>query len=194
VEDTVSDPGTLVGSQQLKQRLSYVEQINKSRFAPDQVPNASAQQLRGNLKPGHKGTEKFSRINYKAIRRACKFGIGMVATGLSPDFPLAKIHFILDGLNLEAIAKKDLSVNGGTDHFQPITSSELRYAFRHWASLKNKMLFYVNLTKVDAPWESDWEKQDIFGKKPVKASKNVWTSYQARRASKTSYDPTKKPF
>jgi hypothetical protein len=84
VEITVSDPNTPVGLEQTKQRRSYMEQINKSRFASGQVPKASAQQLRGNLKEKEKKTEKFSRIANKAIRRACRFGIGMVATETAP--------------------------------------------------------------------------------------------------------------
>ncbi len=50
-------------------------------------------------------------------------------------------------------------------------------------ALKGKVLFYVNLEQVEAPWDEDWSKFDILGK-PILAKKADWAGYQLHREDK----------
>ena len=95
-----------------------------------------------------------------AIRRSCKFGIDY-AIGL-PAF----IHYILDDMDMLAVANKDLfdktiTVGVGAHardiHFKKmsICTTELRFLFRNWQRIKatGRVLFYAGFRTVAAPWE-----------------------------------------
>lgn len=125
---------------------------------------------------------------YKALRRVCKLGIAMVATEQS--FAGAKILFVLDGLDMGMIARKEALPREGTSA-APITSSELRYVFRHWQRLQGSVRFYVNGNQVDAPWDTDWDLPNIadtsssprWGSR-TRAEKAEWDAYAGRRITK----------
>lgn len=85
-----------------------------------------------------------------AVRRACKFGIEYISTLPGP----ARVHYVLDGINLDEVvsqAVRDLWV--GTQGV-PITTSELRYVFRRWARYKDtqRVVFYRDGMSTRAPW------------------------------------------
>jgi hypothetical protein len=105
--------------------------------------------------------------NFKMIRRSCKYGfehvLNCIRDGLMPN---AKIHFILDGMQMpEVLAKKRM----GQDNRVPITTSELRYCFRKWRSLRTVVCFYEHYRVTHAPWE---------------ANPMPWQEYAAERAVK----------
>lgn len=124
--------------------------------------------------------------NYLAIRRACKFGIGLVATG--DEFADAIVHFVLDGLDMQEVCNKQTRQSQGSGMLAPktfvsITVSELRYVYRNWGTLNAKVVLYVNLQPVAAPWITDWGNKNglhnIGG--VVSARKDLWDNYGAAR-------------
>jgi hypothetical protein len=137
-----------------------------------------------------KENREVTRMNRgsKALRRVCKLGLAMVAT--DARFAGARIHFLLDGLDLETVAtKKELDIPGRTA--APITSSELRYVYRNWAGLKGTVILYVNLQSVTPPWEEDWTKDNVAdpsGKArwpaQIHARMDLWDEYGQRRLDK----------
>jgi hypothetical protein len=88
-----------------------------------------------------------------AIRRSCKFGIHYFVERKS-----ARLHYILDGMDVDAIVRKDRYTNEVTGKAKvPICTSEVRYIFRHWNRLSatNRLLFYLNFNTVEAPWSNN---------------------------------------
>lgn len=86
-------------------------------------------------------------------KRGSKSGIEMIAQ--QPETSTRKIHFILDGISMEKVVDKSM---------KSITSSELRYIFRHWHRLKGRVIFYYNDKVSPCPWESiNW--------------KHIWNKY-----------------
>ncbi|QWZ75364.1 hypothetical protein [Enterobacter roggenkampii] len=86
-------------------------------------------------------------------KRGSKNGIEMIAQQSSDS--KRRLHFILDGLNVQGVINKDKNFYG-----LKITASELRYIYRNWGRLKDKVIFYLNGEVVKAPWE----KSNIFYK------------------------------
>ncbi|WP_207628769.1 hypothetical protein [Photorhabdus cinerea] len=100
------------------------------------------------------GGNSASRLLWK---RGSKLGIEMAASNQR-----TKIHFILDGLNIEQIVNK---IKGPTPlkagPGESITASELRYAYRNRARLAGRIHFYENGKETIAPWDKDpelWQK------------------------------------
>ena len=179
---------------------AYAAGIQQSRFSPATVFNEEEQKLQAEgYQPNHFGSDKFFKTshkkeqalaqnrNYLAIRRACKFGIGLVAT--DPQFQHAKVHFILDGLDMAEVANKatrtSASALGPAKVAVSITVSELRYVFRNWGRLSGKVVLYVNLLPVAAPWVQDWGPLQCAGALPdIRARKDLWDAYGAARLNK----------
>lgn len=132
-----------------------------------------------------------ANITQLAIRRACKFGIGMVAEDAA--FSTAMVHFILDGLDMAKIATKDtidgswlLDQNKGRKDYVSITTSELRYVYRNWGKLSAKVNLYVKGNLVQAPWISDWKNLPTFDADypVINAEKTLWDAYGQARTTK----------
>jgi hypothetical protein len=88
-----------------------------------------------------------------AIRRSCKFGIHYFVERNN-----AQLHYILDGMDVDAIVKKKQYTNESTGKGKvPICTSEVRYIFRHWERLQKtaRLLFYLNFVTVPAPWDNN---------------------------------------
>ncbi|MGE3181284.1 MAG: hypothetical protein AB7N71_06615, partial [Phycisphaerae bacterium] len=112
VETTLSsDPAKSL--EQLEQRATYVEGLAKSRFSPANSFTASKEKLARegfskNFKRDGKKIGKSAALldnrAYLAIRRACKYGIGMAASKAS--FSGNKVHFLLDGLDMVEVTGK----------------------------------------------------------------------------------------
>lgn len=100
--------------------------------------------------------------NFKMIRRSCKFGLEYVAGTLDTH---AKVHFALDQMasDRDVITKKKYAGRVA------ITVSEMRYLFRHWDRLHNRVVFYKSLRETFAPWEVNGE---------------AWRGYAAARYEK----------
>ncbi|MBO1298672.1 MULTISPECIES: hypothetical protein [unclassified Enterococcus] len=77
------------------------------------------------------------------IDRGCKNGIDMAIC-----YPNVMIYFVLDGLDMHDIAGKNRKKKFESDY----TCKELRYIFRHWYELKEKVIFFENKKIVKAPW------------------------------------------
>ena len=131
-----------------------------------------------------KGSALEQNRSYLAIRRACKFGLGLAATNAA--FIGAKVHFLLDGLDMQEVANKNPRAGYGGRTSVSITTSELRYAFRNWGRLNNAIVFYVNLLPVAPPWISDWSLSPLGGRAPdpIKAHKALWDQYADVRLAK----------
>ena len=97
---------------------------------------------KADLKKPTKPTEAEIRNfdSYLWWKRGSKSGLAMVAEQPSAG---RKIHFILDGIDYESVTSKASS---------SITSSELRYIYRHHDTLEGKVIFYKNQQVVQAPW------------------------------------------
>lgn len=174
--------------EQMEQQIAlanlYASKLVGSRYSPEYVTKLPQEKLKGNAKRDVRGTagDKKARITYKAIRRACKFGIGMAAQTLRWENPVARIHFVLDGVDLPKVASSGQS---GKDRFVAITTSEIRYVYRYWEELKGTVIFYVNMEQVAAPWEEDWELESIKGKEcMVSSGFKAWESYGEKRLEK----------
>lgn len=180
----------------IEQRATYAQQLASSRFSPASVFDASNAKLAqegftkkfkpdGRKKIGKEAALQQNR-SYLAIRRACKFGIGMAATHAA--FGGNKLHFLLDGLDLEEVARKKQRQGYGGRTSVSITTSEIRYVYRNWAKLRNVVRFYVNLTQVNPPWEEDWSRQPLPGTSPnpFEAHKDLWDAYGNARLVKYS--------
>jgi hypothetical protein len=206
---------------------AYLQSLIQSRYSPAQVSSASPQKIgmegyrRDHFTDPRSGTEKFFGVNkdkatqkrearalaqnrnYLAIRRACKFGIGLVAEDSVFVQMGAKIRFVLDGLDMAEVAAKGTrpsttGVDTGSKQAVSITVSELRYVFRNWGKLNNSVVLYVNLQPVQAPWLTDWGPLNCIagaGSPTIKAEKALWSAYEAHRIQKhavNSMDEIKK--
>lgn len=87
--------------------------------------------------------KKEKKYILRHISRGCKNGIDMVRHDLN-----LMIYFVLDGLNMEKISEKNRNKQYESDY----TCKELRYVFRHWTELKEKVVFFENRNIVKAPW------------------------------------------
>jgi len=164
----------------------YSDSLQRSRFSPDAVPLMDPMKVMKNVDVLESAEARAYAGLYTALRRGCKFGLGMVAT--ETIYKDAKVHFILDNIDMitvcgkraEPVLKVQIENKIKTE---PGTCAELRYAYRNWGALKGKVLFYVNLEQVEAPWDEDWSKFDILGK-PILAKKADWAGYQLHREDK----------
>ena len=169
-------------------RRAYIEGLMASRFAPTTVFDTPIADLARNNNTGlGASTPEARRIAYwnKAIRRACKYGLEMVATDPVFTGRRAEVHFVLDGLgNLMSMAmKKSLDESLGRairSDYVPITSSEICFVFRKWDKLKNVVRFWVNGQEVEAPWLSEWAEVDVSGK-AVSSAWGHWQRYALKR-------------
>jgi hypothetical protein len=90
-------------------------------------------------------TNKDSERMYKIlISQACK------ANFYNNTRQGIKFHFIIEKELLEAA----LGFTQNLDHFKAFTAKELRFIYKHWADLSNKVIFYTpSGNKTLVPWE-----------------------------------------
>jgi hypothetical protein len=127
---------------------------------------------------------------YKMIRRCCKFGIKYIASINKNGI----IHFVLDGIDdMLTIVNKTFR-----DGQVPITTSELRYVFRNWKILQNRVIFYLNQDETTVPWIAgnsrlEWERyaktrlQDYIGE--IKTGVFSHNAADIKAATKILYEP-----
>ena len=203
-------PADATGSKNPSRLQQYEANLAVSRFSPASVYQSSPaklsqegytanqfssgrnflQQLLGLAKSKSSAAQALEQSrNYLAIRRACKFGIGLVATG--DQFQNAFVHFVLDGLNMSEVATNATrqTQTGGLlapKTYVSITVSELRYVYRNWGKLSAKVVLYVNLQPVAAPWITDWGTKAALATigGSVRAEKALWDAYGVARDQK----------
>lgn len=126
---------------------------------------------------------------YLAIRRGCKFGIEHVLNAASQD---AKIRFLLDrfdnnnGDRMVQVTYKMASTARGRTAVS-ITYSEIRYIYRGWDTLRDRVIFYYQFKKAEAPWEDSvrhatW--QDASSQSYARSYKDLWAIYGDERKGK----------
>lgn len=102
------------------------------------------------------------------LERGNKIGLEM-----AKSMDNLEVYYVLDGIDLESVVFKDKERFEGS-----MTSSELRYIYRNWVSLKEKIIFIENNERVIAPWEKDPE---------------LWKNYQPKKKQELSnLEPEKK--
>lgn len=185
------------GGMQAQTRNVYARGLLSGRYSPTGVYGLSNEKIR---KDAHLNMSTFMQNNQnrrkqaerhywaharfvKAVRRACKGGIAMVASAPEYRQVEAKVHFALDRLgDLGKMARKDKLPN--KDEYVAITTSELCFCCRYWEDrefpLSNVVKFYVNGNRVYAPWERNWEENDAEGN-PVFSNMEAWRRYMLSR-------------
>lgn len=164
---------------------AFWEKLKQHRFSPLEVFKMSNAKVK---KEGWYPDLEKDRY-YLAIRRACKFGIENVLNAASPD---AKIHFVLDLFSrnlgermVQATYKMQVTARSRTAI--PITTSEIRYAYRNWHRLKDRMIFYYKFANDCAPWEDDTRRASWIGSdgRPyVYTFRNLWGIYGDSRSGR----------
>ncbi|THE07718.1 hypothetical protein E1H99_12240 [Enterococcus hirae] len=76
------------------------------------------------------------------VMRGCKIGIDIARTN-----PNVSIYFSIDRLDMPSVLNKKIFKRA-----RNATSSELRYVYRHWQELKEKVHFFKGEEEVPAPW------------------------------------------
>lgn len=111
-------------------------------------------------------------------KRGSKLGIEMAARNGK-----TKIHFVLDGLNIEQVVNKtkgSTPLEAGPG--ESITASELRYAYRNRERLGERIHFYKDDKETIAPWDENPELWQNYIPKSNKS--NVATQGNSERTSK----------
>lgn len=196
-------PAKLLGS-----RLSPVSVFDKTRTPQDRL----AREKQDSVFNSKKGTstprpepEALASARYMlALRRACKFGIAFVATNDAFLSQGAKIRFLLDGLDMGKVATKETLNRKGEvllrdlgslgretidSIYVPITTSELRYTFRHWDELQKVVYFYVAGNSVEPPWQADYTTTDCFSRQ-FTSCQGAWAKYGVQRSTKPNRHTT----
>ncbi|MFC0234446.1 hypothetical protein ACFFIF_10620 [Vagococcus entomophilus] len=112
------------------------------------------------------------------IKKGCKAGLE-----LAKEKTDLKIWFVLDGMDLNAVAFK-------TGKFkESFTGSELRYIYRNRYLLENKVVFFKDQKVVTAPWKEQpdlWKQYECSRKKNLNLLKdNARQSQQQGRKQNT---------
>jgi hypothetical protein len=145
-----------------EQRRFYAG-IRNSRFNPSQLFGTQNRELGHRLaKEGYAGVDRDQLMNpdmdltpfavqYKMVRMACKHGLQHFAETYARKHR-SVVHFILDGVDVDAVlAKVKKSGHLGKESL-PITYSELRMCYRNWDLYSQCVWFYRNLRICPAPW------------------------------------------
>ncbi|WP_147426633.1 hypothetical protein [Trinickia fusca] len=167
---------------------AYAGQLAAGRYSParslSDKPNKLSRELpeplpRGGLNGQDPNLLMHARYS-KAIRRACKHGIAMVARSELFRSHGCRVHFILDMLGDLGNIPMKLAPERTGGNYVPITYSELSFCFRYWRDVRECVRFFVAGQEVNAPWESNWRLIDATGK-PVFANQEAWRRYALYR-------------
>lgn len=143
-----------------KKWLNYLSPENKRLFLWEEYYQSMEQNTKNHLLTIFKEAMKFKlkvdagAIGYKnkenklvyvsgIIKRGCKNGIDM-----AKDHPHVYIYFVLDGIDMKAVLNK----RKAKKYDGKYTNRELRYIFRKWGKLKDKVIFIEDNQEVAAPW------------------------------------------
>ncbi|MEY8445115.1 hypothetical protein AALA44_02770 [Enterococcus ratti] len=122
---------------------------NKSKNQLQKIYQFQLQEINKNQK------NKFNVNNintYLHVKRGCKIGLEM-----AKSIANLKIYFVLDGLDFKSVVFKD------TKRFKKsYTGIELRYVYRNWEELKDKVVFIKQKKQVEAPWKQEPKLWDAY--------------------------------
>jgi hypothetical protein len=81
-----------------------------------------------------------------------------------------RIHFVLNGIDMEAVLDNKWVVTDKRSGDKSITAIELRWVYRNWGDpdVREGVYFYVDELKVKAPWETDPE---------------LWATYEPKKTA-----------
>lgn len=97
----------------------------------------------------------------KVITRGSKAALDMILKSTGDD----KIHFILDGIDLNKVINKEEVGHNYSD--RSTTAAELRFLFRHKDEIRNKVNFYMHGSQVPAPWLTHPERWVVYKPKSL---------------------------
>lgn len=120
-----------------KNRLEKIyEQVNVVKFSPI-------------LYKFYKNGERIEPCEH--TKRGCKIGIDIVKAR-----PNTTIYFVLDALDKREVIDRRY---GKQAHYSSLTASELRYIYRNWEGLEDKVIFFEDRKRTGAPW-TEWFYKD----------------------------------
>lgn len=137
--------------------------IRNSRFNPAQLFGNANRELDHRLgKEGYAGVDPDTllipgqdltpfALQYKMVRMACKHGLQHFAETYARKHR-SVVHFILDGVDVDAVVEKVKRKGHLGKESLPITYSELRMCYRNWDLYSQCVWFYRNLQICQAPW------------------------------------------
>ena len=105
---------------------------------------------------------------YKMVRMACKNGLLHFARNYAIKHR-SVVHFILDGIDTDAVANKVKQKGHLGRDATPISFSELRMCYRNWDSFSQCVWFYRNKEYCVPPWVEN---------------RALWETYQRKREDK----------
>ncbi|MDC9593312.1 hypothetical protein [Xenorhabdus sp. IM139775] len=96
-------------------------------------------------------------LDYLNLGRKCKGGLSWVSKGNSKLIRNIHVHFILDGINMKAVADKCEEFHELGSKNKSITGQELRWLFRHRddSKVSKKVQFWKDGKPVSPPWNGD---------------------------------------
>jgi hypothetical protein len=137
--------------------------IRNSRFNPTQLFGKPNRELDHRLgKEGYASVDPDTllipgedltpfALQYKMVRMACKHGLQHFAETYARKHR-SVVHFILDGVDVDAVVEKVKRKGHLGKESLPITYSELRMCYRNWDLYSQCVWFYRNLQICPAPW------------------------------------------
>lgn len=154
---------------------AYHTALESSRYAPHNVmtlPDEKLKKSRSDVESLKRYQKAGARKDY-AIRRSSKYGIDYFSRDASiptasasttsskniesdTTSPQSTVHYVLDGMDIATIARKKTHLNKTIQAEKvPICTSELRFMFRNWGSLRqrNRIKFWKDYVSSQPPWE-----------------------------------------
>ena len=174
--------------------LEIVMELSRQLNVQKKIKNPNSGQLLQQKRLKNKISEIVKKAyQRKAIRRGCKFGLQMICRQLNSKLPNAKVHFLLDAMDMDSVIDKTPATKQlyGTDYqYVYITYTELRSVYRYWDKFDhNKIHFYLNGEDVGPPWLNDWtDKEDVYGIKRTNTA-DAWGRYIPNRWKKMKEYP-----
>jgi hypothetical protein len=160
--------------------------IRNSRFNPTQLFGKQNRELDHRLgKEGYASVDPDTllipgqdltpfALQYKMVRMACKHGLQHFAETYARKHR-SVVHFILDGVDVDAVVEKVKRKGHLGKESLPITYSELRMCYRNWDLYSQCVWFYRNLQICPAPWVENAAGWSGYGER----RREKWESLQA---------------
>lgn len=150
-----------LGQNQDRVQAHYLDRLQDTKYSPYEVGNTknrymikkNSAEILKRKKHWPTAKERLKILMVQAVRRACKYGIEYIAN-VHQD---GVLHYILDGIDMNNVIGKNRMLLWTGSQGVPITTSEIRFVFRHWHRFRNnrKFIFWRHFREVKAPWQTD---------------------------------------